>query len=158
MITDLIPKAVLDRMQNDLIASAVIALRKNDKVATGKTVQSIRGETKRTKEGIDIYIYGAGGLKYIIEGKPANTKLPVRKVGNTFELLGSLKDWKNIRGFQGSDFILARAIARNKREPIDISGQTLEIYESNYASKNLSPLLSFSASQLGKQISKNING
>lgn len=157
MITDLIPNSALVKMQNDLIASAVIALRKQDKVVTGKTARSIRGETKRSKQGIDIYIYGSGGLKYIIEGKPANTKLPVKKVGNTFELLGSLKDWKNIRGFRGSDFVLARAIARNKIEPIDIAGQALEIYNSNYASKNISPLLSFSASQLGKQISKNIN-
>lgn len=152
MITDLIPASVIKKMQGDLVASAVIALRRNDKVVTANTSKSIRGETKHTKEGIDIYIYGSGGLKYIMEGKPANTKLPVKKVGNTFELLGSLKDWKAIRGFQGSDFVLARAIARNKREPIDIAGQTLDIYEELYASQNNSPLLSFSASQLGKQI------
>lgn len=158
MIVDLLGKDYIKRVQNDLITSAVVALRNNGKVVTGKTAQSIRGESERGKEGIDILIYGSEGLEYIISGKPANTKMPVKKVGGRFELLGSLKDWKAIVGFGGSDFLLARAIARNKQEPIDIPGQTLDIYNQRYAQKNLAPLLSFAASRLGKQIINEIDG
>ena len=155
-IVDLVPGSIIEKIQQDLLASSVIALKQNDKIATAQTAQSMRAENKRTKEGAEILVYGAGGLKFIMNGKPANTKMPVRKVGNEFELLGSLKDWKAVRGFQGSDFLLARAIARNKKEPIDIAGETLDIFNERYAAKNLKPLLSFSASELGKQIIKNI--
>lgn len=153
-IISLIPARFVRELRTDLGASAVLALKKNDKIATGKTAQSIRTEAEVTDKGIEISVYAGGGMEYIIKGKPANTKLPVRKVGNRFELFQDIKDWKAVRGFRGSDFVLARAIAANKQDPIDIPGETLEIFNEFYGDKFNSQLLAFYAELLGQEVKK----
>ena len=153
-IVSLIPARFIRQIRSDLGASAVLALKRNDKIATAKTAKSIRTDDERTDQFIDIGLYAGEGMEYIIKGKPPNTKLPVRKVGNKFELFQNIKDWKAVRNFRGSDFLLARAIARNRQEPIDIPAQTLEIFNELYGDKITSQLLGFYAQTLGKEITK----
>ena len=70
---------------------------------------------KRNPTAVDIAVIAGEGMKYIVEGKEANTKYPVEKKGDKFELVQPLKDWKAIVNFQASDFILARSIATKKK-------------------------------------------
>ena len=153
-ITNLIPDSVFKEIADRLGVSAVVALRRLDKIVTGKTARSVRTEMSRKPDSVEISLIGGEGMKYIIEGKPANTKYPVKKVGDKFELVDSLKDWKNIRGFQGSDFLLARQIAENSRDPVDVAGATLDVYEELYSEDFNSKILNLTAMELGKQIIK----
>jgi len=154
----LIPIKTIREVENDLVTSGVLALKRLDKVVTAKTAKSLRAESSITKDSIDVSLYGGGGIKYIMQGKPANTKLPVRKVGDKFELIQSVKDWKAVVGFGGPDFLLARAIARNKQDPQDVAGLTLEIYQKNYADKISQQLFSIYSQALSNEIKKETNG
>ena len=154
----IIPIKTIKDIENDLVTSGVLALRRLDKIVTAKTAKSLRAQSSVSKDSIDVDLYGGGGIKYIMQGKPANTKLPVKKVGGKFELIQSIKDWKAVVGFGGSDFLLARAIARNKQEPKDVAGLTLEIYQKNYADKISQQLFSIYSQALSKEIKKQTNG
>ena len=153
----LIPIKTIEEIESDLVTAGVLALRRLGKIVTAKTAKSLRAESTVKKNKIDFALYGSGGIKYIMQGKPANTKLPVKKVGGKFELIQSIKDWKAVVGFGGSDFLLARAIARNKQEPKDVGGLTLEIYEKNYSDKISQQLFSIYAKAVGKELIQ-ING
>lgn len=154
----IIPVSFLEQIQKDLGTSAVIALKRLDKVVTGKTAKSITTDSNVGNEEIDISVFGGGATKYIIEGKPANTKLPMKKNGSKWELVQELKDWKAIRGFGGSDYLLARAIAKNKREPIDLGQKTLDVFNELYASKIESKLFSYVISSVTGEIKNTTNG
>lgn len=153
-IVTAITNKTLEEISKDLGTSVVIALKQLDKVVTGKTAQSIRTESERKEGLIEISVFGGAGMKYILEGKPANTKLPVEKKGNKFELVQELKDWKNIRNFKGSDFLLARAIAKNPRDPVDIASKALEIFNNLYGEKTGSNILTLVASDFAKEFKK----
>lgn len=78
----------------------------------------------------------------------------MRKVGGKFELFPNLKEWKDAIGFGGPDFLLARAIAKNKREPVDVAGKTLEVYESLYGKDLRKTLLTLTVTEMRKDIRK----
>lgn len=149
-IIPIIPARFINQVEKDLGASAVLALKRLDKIATAKTAKSIRTESDRNKVAIEIAVVGGESLKYIIDGKPPNTKMPVRKVGSKFELIQEVKDWKAVRGFRGPDFLLARAIAKNEQKPNDVAGLTLEIFNELYGDKISNQLLSFYAESVGE--------
>lgn len=100
-------------------------LTRKGKVATRRTINSITPGQRIRSEGVTAYIIADRGLFFIQSGKRANTKLPVRKVSGGFELVPRLKEWSDAVGFGGSDFMLARAIAKKSRAGIDITGQVL---------------------------------
>lgn len=151
----LVPSRFLSSVRNDLGTSAVLALKRLDKIATARTAQSIRTEGAILNDGLEFDVYAAAGMKYIIEGKSPNTKMPVKKVGDKYELFPEIKDWKAVRNFRGSDFMLARAIARNEQKPIDVAGMTLEIFQDIYGDKITSRLLTFYTSEVGDEFKKN---
>jgi hypothetical protein len=126
----LLPNAFFKDLENEAIVSVVLALQRNNKVVTGQTAKSVKGTTSldSSRSIANIGVLGGGGLPFIIKDKPPNTKLPLRKVGDSFELVPSLKAWKRAVGFAGSDFLLARAIAKNPRPAIDIAGEAMDIF------------------------------
>lgn len=153
-VVSLIPQKFIEDLERNLVTSCVVALKQLDKVVTAKTARSIRPETSRTSTEIVTEIYAAGGMKYIVEGKPANTRLPMRKVGNEWELVQELKDWKAIKGYDVDDFLLARGIAKRKRDPVDVAAKTLSVFQQMYARKTNAELLTLTASLMGEQFKK----
>ena len=153
-LINLISDAQLNKVKGDLITSTVVALQQLKKIVTAETARSVRGEVERGKDFADIDIIAGGGMKYIIEGKPPNTKLPMKKVGGEFVLFDRLKDWKNIIGFDGSDFVLARAIAKNERKPVDVAGKAMEIYNKLYAPQLSKTILTLTSKEVADRIKK----
>jgi hypothetical protein len=151
-LINLIDKSIIKGIEQDLVNSTVITLKQLDKIVSGATARSIRGETEIDNEEATISIFGGFGLKYIIEGKPANTKYPMKKEGNKFVLVDELRYWKKLVGFQGSDFVLARSIAKNKRDGIDVAGKTIEYFEKAYLPKTTNALLAHTISQAKQAI------
>lgn len=150
----LIPQSRFDLIEKQLGTATVVALQQLNKVVTAKTAQSIRTESARTATEAGTSVYGSEGMKFIIDGKEANTKLPMRKVGGAFELVQNIKDWAAVVGFDGPGFLLARAIAKNKREPVDVAGKTLEVYESLYGKDLRKSILTLTVSEMRKDIRK----
>ncbi len=153
-LINLIDKSIIQGIQNDLVTSTVVTLKELNKIVSGATARSIRGETEIDNDEATINIFGGFGLKYIIEGKPANTKYPMKKEGNKFVLVDELRYWKKLVGFQGSDFVLARSIAKNKRDGIDVAGKTIEYFEKAYIPKTTNALLAHSISQVKQAIKR----
>ena len=130
-VINLLGQEFFREMERDVVASVGVSLVKNGKVVTARTVKSVRAATTFNGERAEFEAYGGGGLPFIVQDKPANTKLPVVFVGTRtgrggrevkeFELVAPLRDWKNVVGFGGSDFLLARAIAKNPRKAVDIA-------------------------------------
>lgn len=153
-LISLIPQSKFAQIEKQLGASTVVALQQLNKIVTGKTARSIRTETMRDASEVSISVFGGEGMKFIIDGKEANTKLPMRKVGGKFELVQNLKDWNVVTGLNIPDFLLARAIAKNKREPVDVAGKTLEVYESLYGKDLRKSILTLTVSEMRKDIRK----
>lgn len=149
-----IPPAIIDRIKKNLGVSTVVALQQLDKVVTAKTAQSVRVEETLTNEFIDFSVIAGGGMRYIIDGKPAGTKYPMKKVGDEWQLVQELEDWKNVVNFDGPDFLLAREIAENEREPVDVSAKTLEVYEQLFGPTNSQGILKLFSFNFGKEIVK----
>lgn len=129
-ILRLLPSSVFKELENEAIVSVVLALQQNGKVVTGRTAESVSAKTDfaSSDSKADILVTGGDGMKFIIEGKAAGTKFPVRKVGSRFELVPELKAWKAVVGFGGSDFLLARSIANNPRAPVDLATPAQKIF------------------------------
>jgi len=98
-------------------------LRKYRKVVTGRTIRSLETESERGPTSHSVDLYADKSWLFIEKGKRANTKLPV--IGGTFELVPELKAWKAAVGFGGSDYMLARAIARKPRKGIPLTDDLL---------------------------------
>lgn len=96
------------------------------KVATRKTFESIAGESDVTTNEVVIKIKANESLLFIISGRRKGAKLPVRKVGDRFELFPDLQEWKVAVGFKGNDYILARAISEKGIKGIPITDMVLE--------------------------------
>jgi hypothetical protein len=143
---------IIPQIEKDLKQSVVITLFDLNKVVSGATAKSVRTESETDNEEATISVYAGCGMKYIIEGKPANTKYPMKKEGNKFVLLDELKYWKKLVGFQGSDFLLARTIAQNKRDGIDVAGKSLEYFEKTYLPRLTNSLLSHTVLEVKKII------
>ena len=126
----LLPSSVFKELENEAIVSVILALQQNGKIVSGRTAKSVNAKTKFSSSvsEADINVSGDDGMKFIIEGKPAKTKFPVRKVGSRFELVPELKSWKALVGFGGSDFLLARSIANNPRAPVDLATPAQKIF------------------------------
>ena len=126
----LLPDDVFKKLENEAIVSVVLSLQKNKKVVTGSTARSVEARTElaqNTSFG-NIVTTGGGGLPFFTKPKPPNTKLPLKKVGDRFELVPDLKDWKASVGFGGNDYVLARAIAKNPRPAVDIATEAQKIF------------------------------
>lgn len=154
----LIPDDLINRINKNLGTSTVVGLQRLGKVVTAKTAKSVRVDSERKKDSITSKVFAAGGMKYIVDGKPANTKLPMRKVGNKWELVQELKDWKAVKKFDKKfdtpDYVLAKAIAENKRDPVDVAGESLSVFQEMYTSKLQREILNYSASVIGGEIKK----
>lgn len=96
------------------------------KVVTRETFESLDIKGQDNRQFIRISIKGSEAIFFIEAGKRANTKLPVKKVGNEWKLLGNLDAWKVEVGYAGSDFQLASAIAKNSRPPIPIVNEAIK--------------------------------
>ncbi len=151
----LIDGRVIQQIEQNLKRSVVIALFDLKKVVSGATAKSVRTESETEDEEATISVFAGEGMKYIVEGKPANTKYPMRKEGNKFVLLDELRYWKKLVGFKGSDFILARTIAQNERKGIDIAAKTIKVFETKFLPKHINALLSHAVVEVQKEIRKN---
>lgn len=150
----LIPLNKINNAANQLTSATVVALQRAGKVATGKTAQSIRTDVIETQEGYDLVQYGGDWVKYIIEGKPANTKLPVVKKGDQWELVEPLKNWAAVKGVTIPPFVLARSIAKNPRDPFDLPSQALEVYEQQFKDNFIQAILIDTTQNVGQFIKK----
>lgn len=136
-LLSLFDKSFFSRAEEEAVLAVGLALSKNEKIVSARTIRSLRAETIFEGDKAIVRVYGSEGTPFIIDGKPAGTKYPMDFVGTkkgksgrdikVFELKPKLKDWKALVGFDGPDFLLARAIAENPRDPIDIGGQASEI-------------------------------
>lgn len=153
-IINLLTPQGIDEIRKDLGTSAVVALKRLGKVVTGKTARSVRTTDARGNGFVDFNLFGGGGMKYIIDGKKANTKMPVEKKGDKFELVQELKDWKAVVGFNGPDFLLARAIAKEPRDPVDVASKTLEVYQELYGKKTERLVLTVTTSEIREEFKK----
>ncbi len=153
-VIPLISEKFVNDLNKKLGTSTVVALKRLGKVVTAKTAKSVRVTTERVGASIESKIYASGGMKYIVEGKKANTKYPMRKVGDKWELAQELKDWKAVKKLDIPDFLLARGIAKNKRDPVDVAGETLNVFQELYGRDINNNLLAFTASKLGEEFKK----
>ena len=151
----LLPDAFFKDLENDLTVSVVLSLQRNSNIVSAKTSKSVRSETSldSSRTIANISGFGGGGLPFITKDKPANTKFPMKKVGDRFELVPDLKNWKALTGFGGSDFLLARSIAKNPRRAIDIAGPAMDIFLKRSEKKILNSLVRI----VGKEIVDNFN-
>lgn len=101
-------------------------LTRNRKVATRKTVESVTGEADVTTNEVNIKITANQSLFFIISGRRRGAKLPVRRVGDRFELFPDLQEWKVAVGFRGNDYVLARAISEKGIEGVPITNMVLD--------------------------------
>jgi len=121
-----------DRDKLGILISKILAdayrrlLQEKKKVATRTTINSIKGDYRLTKDGVTAFVEADQGLFFIEKGRRPGGKLPVRKVGDKFRLVPRLQLWKNAVGFGGSDFLLARAIAKKGVKGVDITGEVLD--------------------------------
>ena len=155
---DLFGTSFFKEMEQDAIASVGVSLSRNNKIVTARTVKSVRAVTIFNSESVSIEVYGGEGLPYIMTDKPAGTKMPLDFKGiengkKIFELKPRLKDWKAVIGFGGSDFVLARAIAKNPRPAVDIATEAIK-----YLSETISPkILKLFGKSLAAEISKDFD-
>lgn len=96
------------------------------KVATRKTIQSLRGDQDATTNKVIIKINANESLFFIISGRRKGAKLPVRKVNGQFELVPELREWKVAVGYRGADYILAKGISERGIKGIPITSIVLE--------------------------------
>lgn len=101
-------------------------LSRLNKVATGRTRNSLHYEYDVTPTEVSIKIRSDVGLLFIELGKRANTKLPVRKVNGVWQLVPRLEEWRKAVGFGGTDWQLAYTIAKNPREGIPVTDMVLQ--------------------------------
>ena len=101
-------------------------LTEKGKIATRRTINSIDPSYKVLGDSVNVKVTADIGLFFIQSGKRANTKLPLKKQGDKFVLVDRLKDWKSAVNFGGSDYLLARAIAKKARRGIDITGIVID--------------------------------
>lgn len=153
-IIQLISDSFFKQVEKDLGTSTVLALQKLNKIVSGKTARSVRTEMNRNPTSVEIAVYAGEGMKFIVEGKPANTKYPVVKNGDKFELVQNLKDWKAIKGLDIPDFLLARSIAKNKRDPVDVAGDTLKVYQELFGKKINDSILNLTVAEIKKDLKK----
>lgn len=154
-ILKLLPDSVFKDLENEAIISVILSLQRNGKSVTGFTAKTVDAKTSFSSSTniADIPVTGAGGFPWITKNKPPNTKLPVRKVGSGFELVPELKNWKAATGFGGSDFQLARSIAKNPRIGIDIATPAAEIFLKR--TKGILPVAL--AKLIGKELKKDFD-
>jgi hypothetical protein len=91
--------------------------------ATGDTLRSINVKVVFGQPFVTWEVYAGEGYVWAQRGKRANTKLPVKKTGNGWELVAPLKRWHAIKTPSMPEFVLARAIARKARAPIPITAR-----------------------------------
>jgi hypothetical protein len=93
----------------DIIRGILI---KNNKVATAKTISTLRAETEfRIDEYAEINVFGSKVFEYIEQGRPPNSKMPPQ---------GSLLEWMSARGITGSEFAIRKSIAKKGIPPTPI--------------------------------------
>lgn len=114
-----------------MIGSIKKVLLQYRKVATKRTYNSLEKQVIKEGETYRVIIWSDVGMKYIITGRKKGGKLPVRKVGNKFELVPRLKAWAKAVFFTGSYYLLARKIARDGIKGIPI----VEIAEADFEEK-----------------------
>ena len=161
---NLLGSAFFKELETDVLASVGVSLVRHKKVVTARTVKSVRAVTTFSNTKVTISAFGGEGMPFIIKGKPANTKYPLdykgTKVGKSgrsvkvFELKPKLKDWKAVTGFGGSDFMLAKAIAENKREPVDIATVAISYLSKQVTLKTLSKFSSLVATEIANNFDK----
>lgn len=119
----------------DFTYPAIAPPTNRSKIATGKTLNSLRFESGFV--GVDsarIQVLADERYDKIIEGQRPRSVFPGSGQGNSFRLDPDLQEWKNAVGYTGSDYGLALGIFIRGILPTDITGQALEIIEN----KNLS--------------------
>lgn len=95
-----------------------------DKVATGKTAESLEPFASAVSDGYEFGVQGVEGLQYIISGREPGGKMPGRVVGDKFEPFPELKEWFQARGIpEEAEWPVMRKIAYDGIEPVDLAGQ-----------------------------------
>lgn len=121
----------MNRPAADAVASTLLSefqriLVTKGKVATRETYNSLESRIKTTGKGFAVEIWGGPGWRHIEKGKRANTKMPVKKVGETWVLLEPLASWKRLKAPNIPQFLFARGIARRARAGIPLTDPALE--------------------------------
>lgn len=126
-------KKTVTLIREFLNAAGIEAFDSQGKNVTGKTVQSVETDMDLDGWKIDSTTKAGAGAKYIIEGKPAGTKLPVEKVGGEWQLKPNLQEWKEAVGNEANYWVLAKSIADKERKGVDIPQIAFDIYLKKYA-------------------------
>lgn len=113
------------RVLKILIAETERVLKEKKKVVTKTTIDSLTGETKETDTRAIITMLANESLQFIIQGRKKGAKYPGRVVNGKFEVFDELKKWKEVTGFEGSDFILAKTISEKGIKPVAIMFEVL---------------------------------
>lgn len=112
-----------------IVESVKDTLRLFRKVATRKTIRSIRYEVS-IKEGIaTVSIWAIEEYRYILSGRRKGAKRPVRKVGNKFVLVENLLEWTKAVNYTGSHYLLAKGISERGIKGIPITKIALQKVE-----------------------------
>lgn len=112
----------------DPIYPARVSPTPRNKVATGKTLRSLRQETTFQDDRMArIQIFGDESYDRIIQGQAPRTVFPGRGSGNSFRLDPALEEWKRAVGYQGSDYRLAFGIFVRGIQPADVTTRALNI-------------------------------
>ena len=164
-LLDLFGDTFFKRLEEDTIAAVGVSLSRNNKIVTARTVKSVRAVTVFNSDSFCVEAYGGEGLPFIVTDKPANTKMPLDFVGTetgptgrsrkVFELKPRLKDWKAVIGFEGSDFMLARAIAKNPRKAVDIGTEAAAYLNTTVSAKILKAYRAILASEIQTNFEEN---
>ena len=94
------------------------ALRKKGKVATSKTINSIRSVIKVSENEYVGEVWGAGGLKFIESGRRKGAKMPPS---------GVLLPWMRSKGIsEDKEFVIRRSISIKGIKPTNIISGALK--------------------------------
>jgi hypothetical protein len=126
--------SIFNTIGSILISKYRDVIKRTKKVATGKTIAGIKIEGSTTGITASIKVIAPKSLQHIEKGRRKGAKLPVRKVGDRFELVPALEEWKRAVGYKGSDYMLAKGISERGIKPTPIT--------QNVIKESAAPLLS----------------
>jgi len=113
-----------DELGQLLTNSVKTRLVQKRKVATAKTLQSIKMERVLDSASRGMFrrhVTGRTAWQNIQGGRRAGSKMPVRRVGNSFEPFPELVEWFTTFNIPRSAwFLIMRKIARDGIKPVDI--------------------------------------
>lgn len=104
-----------------LVSSIKETLKLFRKVATRKTIRSVRYEVEIGNGKATVTVWAEKSYQYILSGRRKGAKRPVRKVGNKFVLVQELLEWTKAVNYTGSHYLLAKGISERGIKGVPIT-------------------------------------